>query len=220
MIPQRKHSPAEDTDSWLMSYADLITLLMCFFIIFVSVSEPKKDKFSLITDGLANKFGSVDMSTPLQGVYSALMGTIEKNQMFRDVAVEKGERNIEMELASGVFFQRTTAEFDPAKLPVLKEMADAFKSGAYLDFRIIVEGHTSDMVINSSSYPSNWELSTARASRIVRYFIEQGVEPRRLVAVGYGDSQPKLAHRDAGGNPIPENRDINERIVIKFERGR
>ncbi len=220
MIPKRTdHSQEEGTDSWLMSYADMITLLMCFFIIFVSVSEPKKDKFSLITDGIASKFGSVDMSTPLQGVYSSLQGIIENNQLFRDMAIQKNEKSIEMELASGSFFKRRSAEFDPDKLQILTEMAETLKKGAYLDYRVLIEGHTSDAPINTTMFPSNWELSTARASRVVRYFIEHGMEPDRLVAIGYGDSQPKAANRDAGGNVIRENRALNERIVIKFERG-
>jgi chemotaxis protein MotB len=201
-----------------MSYADMITLLMCFFIIFVSVSEPKKDKFSLITDGLANKFGAVDMSTPLHGVYSSLQGIVENNQMFRDIAVQKNEKSIEMELASVSFFKRGSAEFDPAKVGVLKEMAEALKTGAYLDYRIIVEGYTSDAPISTAMYPSNWELSTARASRIVRYFAEQGIEAKRLVAVGFGETQPKVPNRNGAGDPIMENRELNERIVIKFER--
>lgn len=220
MIPPRKHTQQEEgTDSWLMSYADMITLLMCFFIIFVSVSEPKKDKFSLITDGLANKFGSVDMSTPLAGVYSSLQAVIENRQLFRDMAIQKNEKSIEMELASGSFFQHASAEFIPEKLPSLKELADALKTGAYLDYRVVIESHTSDEPIETAMYPSNWELSTSRAARLVRYMIEQGIEPKRLIAVGFGDSRPKAPNRDAGGNPIRENREQNDRIVIKFERG-
>jgi len=218
MMPPRKHAQEEGTDSWLMSYADMITLLMCFFIIFVSVSEPKKDKFSLITDGLASKFGSVDMSTPLQGVYSTLQAVIENHQLFRDMAIQKNEKSIEMELASGSFFKRASAELIPEKIPVLKELAEALKGGSYLDYRIVIESHTSDEPIETAMYPSNWELSSSRASRIVRYMIEQGIEPKRLIAVGFGDSRPQAPNRDAQGNPIRENREQNDRIIVKFER--
>lgn len=218
MIPPRKHPQEENTDAWLMSYADMITLLMCFFIIFVSVSEPKKDKFSLITEGLANKFGSVDMSTPLAGVYSSLQATVENHQLFRDVAIQKNERSIEMELASGSFFQARTAEIAKDKLPILAELAAGLKSGAYLDYQIVIEGHTSDVPIDTALYPSNWELSSMRASRMVRYFIEQGLSPKQLVAVGVADTQPKVANRDAGDAPIEINRAQNERMVIKFQR--
>src|SRR5690606_25888168 len=108
-------------------YADLITLLMCFFIIFVSVSEPKKDKFSRVTQGLANKFGSVDLSTPFQGTFSQLQLVVESNQVFRDVAIERTDRSVEMELSTGAFYLSDTAEFNPDKLGVLRELAHAFR---------------------------------------------------------------------------------------------
>jgi chemotaxis protein MotB len=219
MIPPRKQAMSEETtDAWLMSYADMITLLLCFFIIFVSVSEPKKDKFSLITEGLANKFGSVDMSTPLAGVFSTLQATMENHQIFRDVAITKNEQSIEMELATGSFFQPRSAEIAKDKLPILTEMAAGFKSGAFLDYRIVVEGHTNDMATDNPQFASNWELSGARATRLVRYFIEQGIAANKLVAVSFGDTRPKLPNRDGAGDPIEANRFQNERMVIKFER--
>jgi chemotaxis protein MotB len=220
VIPPRRHPPQEEgTDSWLMSYADLITLLMCFFIIFISVSEPKKDKFSLITDGLANKFGAVDMSTPLQGVYSALQGLIENNQLFRDMAVQKNEKSLEMELAAGSFFQPGVATLREEKVPVLKELASALKNGAYLDYHIVIESHTSDRETDTTLYASNWELSAARAAQLARFFIAEGIEPKRLAASSFADTQPKVPNRNAAGDPIPENRDLNERVVILFKRG-
>ncbi len=218
MIPPRKQLPQEDTDSWLMSYADLITLLLCFFIIFVSVSKPEKDKFTLITDGIASKFGAVDMSTPLHGVYSSLQGLIENNQLFRDAVIEKHEKSIEMELASGSFFKRDSADLIEEKLPILVELAQGPKSGSYLDYRVVVEGHTSDRP-SSGGYASNWELSALRATRLAQFFIEQGIENKRLVAVALADSHPKVPNLDAKGEPIPANRDQNDRMVIKFERG-
>ncbi len=218
MIPPRKPTPQDDTDSWLMSYADMITLLMCFFVIFVSVSKPEKDKFTLITDGLASKFGAVDMSTPLHGVYSSLQGLIENNQLFRDAVIQKNDKSIEMELASGSFFKRDSADFVEEKLPILKELAAGLKSGTYLDYRVVIEGHTSDRA-PSGLYQSNWDLSAMRATRLVQFMIEQGIESKRLVAVGLADSYPKLPNLDASGNPIDQNRAQNERMVIKFERG-
>jgi chemotaxis protein MotB len=218
-MPPRKPPHEENVDSWLMSYADMITLLMCFFIIFVSVSEPKKDKFSLITEGLANKFGSVNMSTPLQGIYSAIQASIENHQIFRDVAIQKGEKSIEMELASGTFFQPGSAEFAEGKLPILAEIATALKGGSFFEYRIVIEGHTSDKPVGTALFPSNWELSSARAARAARFFIEQGIAADRLIVVGFADTRPAVPNRDGAGTPIEENRLQNERLVIKFERG-
>ena len=219
MIPPRRQPPQEENvDSWLMSYADMITLLMCFFIIFVSVSEPKKDKFSLITDGIASKFGSVNMSTPLQGVYSALQGLVENKQLFRDMVVQKNEKSIEMELASASFFKPGGTELVEFRTPVLDDIVAALKDGTFYDYRIVIEGHSSDMPTDNGFYPTNWDLTSARAVRLVRYFAERGIKPERLSAVGYGETRPKVPNRDAQGNPIEENRLQNDRMVILFER--
>lgn len=217
MIPPKKHLPEDSVDSWLMSYADMITLLMCFFIIFISVSEPKKDKFSLITEGIAHKFGSVNMSTPLQSIYSAIQASVENHQIFRDVAVQKNEKSIDMEMASGAFFKPDSADLAEDKLPVLMEISAAFKT-SFFEYRISIEGHTSNKPPATGLYTSNWELSAARAARMVRFFIEQGIEANRLSAVGLADTQPKVPNIDGAGVAIEENRTQNERMVVKFQR--
>jgi chemotaxis protein MotB len=221
MFPHRhRHhvTQEENTDSWLMSYADMITLLMCFFIIFVSVSEPKRDKFSEITEGLANKFGSVDMATPFSGVFSSLQAVIEGHQVFRDVAIDRTDKSVEMEIAGGVFFKRNNVEFDDAKRAILLEMADTLKQIDYLDYVVTVEAHTSDRATENAIYKTNWDLSAGRAAAMTRFLIETGIPPNRIRAIGYGDTQPKVPNADMNGEPIPENRDRNERVTIKIER--
>ena len=81
-----------------------------------------------------------------------------------------------------------------------------------------MEGHTSDVAINSPMYPSNWELSSARAAAMVRFFIEHGIKPQYLKAVGLADIEPKVPNSDLTGNPIAVNRERNQRVIIKFER--
>jgi chemotaxis protein MotB len=218
MITPHKHHTEENIDSWLMSYADMITLLMCFFIIFVSVSEPKKERLSAITNGIAGRFGTVELATPFDGVLRDLATIAETNHILKDFALEKKENSVEMELAAASFFQPNSVEFNKDKLSVLSELADALKKVDYLEYRISVEAHTSDAPVNSGVYPTNWEFSGARAARIVRLFIAQGIKPEHLRVVGYGDTDPKVPNEDGNGNVITENRIKNERLVIKLER--
>jgi len=84
-----------------------------------------------------------------------------------------------------------------------------------------VEGHTDNQPMNSGRYPSNWELSAARASAVVRYFLSRGVKPDRLRAVGLADTvSPRTAplYNKSSGEPIPDNREANRRVVVKIER--
>lgn len=217
---QHRHISQQEggVEAWLMSYADMITLLLCFFVIFVSVSEPKRDKFSQITEGLVNRFGTVDTNTPLRGVFESMQKVVESHQVMKDIAVERTERGVAMEISSRAFFQPGSAELDPEKMGVLVDLVTSLKTVDFLDYNVIVEGHTSDEYVVSTLYATNWELSSARAARMARYFIDQGIKPDRLRAVAFSDTQPKVPNLGVGGQPILENREKNDRVVIKLER--
>ncbi len=218
MIPPRKIFPEENVDSWLMSYADMITLLMCFFIIFVSVSEPRKERISMLSSGMGGKFGTVDLVTPFDGVIRQLQGVVENNKSFREITIEHNNDAIQMEMSSATFFQPFIAELNKEKIPLIVEIIKSLKTIDFIDYRIVVEGHTSDATPQSGLYPTNWELSSARAARMVRVFIENGIKPQDIKAVGMADSQPKVPNLDMNGNGIVANREKNERVVIKLER--
>lgn len=216
--PKREKTQEEHVDSWLMSYADMITLLMSFFVIFVSVSEPRKERISVLSSGMGGKFGTVDMSTPFDGVIRSLRGIVEGSNSYRDIIIENSNKSIEMEISNSKFFKPFTADLDESKLPLLKDIIVTLKTIDYLDYRISVDAHTSDIPPQNSLYSNNWELSSARAARLVSVFIENGISPNVIKAVGLADSQPKVPNLDLNNNPIAANREKNERIVVKLER--
>lgn len=216
---RRHHADQEGgTDSWLMSYADMITLLMCFFIIFVSVSEPKQDRFSEIAHGLVDRFGTVDTSAPLKGVFESMQKAVENRKLLRDVSIERTETGLSMEIAARALFEPASAEVEPGREAVLNDLAASLQAIDFVDYRILVEGHTSDEAVSGSLFASNWELSGARAARIVRYLVEQGVKSERMRVIAYADTRPKVPNRGVGDQPIIENREQNQRIVVRLER--
>ena len=91
------------------------------------------------------------------------------------------------------------------------------RANRYKRFRIVVEGHTDDIKIQSPLYPSNWELSAARAAAVVQEFIKIGINANRFQAVGMADIAPKYPNMTMDGEPIPENRIKNRRIAIHVE---
>ena len=218
MIPPHNHHEETNTDSWLMSYADMITLLLCFFIIFVSMSDVNKDKMSAITEGMAGKFGTVELATPFQGVFRSLQAVVETRQILKDVDIEKGQNSLTMELSSVSFYKDKSAELDEKMLPVLQEASKVLKSINFMDYRVTIEGHTNDLPVSSGLYPTNWELSCARATRMVRFFIEQGLKADHMKAACFGDTKPKVPNVDLNGNAIIQNRKLNERVVVKLEQ--
>ena len=91
-------------------------------------------------------------------------------------------------------------------------------SDKYKSYQVTVEGHTDDSPISTLQFPSNWELSTARAAAVVHCLLQQGILAQRLRAAGYADTFPVALNRDAHGQAIPENQARNRRVVIKLEK--
>lgn len=217
-IPKRRRHEVDGTDAWLMSYADMITLLLCFFIIFVSVSEPKKDKISQIAEGMNGRFGSVDYANPFTGVIRQLQQVIETQEMYRDAAVEMSDTSIKLELASNAFFKPSSPEFSDTAFQSLDAMLNVLKTIDTSQYKIVVEAHTSDEPPVSGLYPTNWDLSAAQAAKVVRLLIQKGFAPGSVVAEAYADSEPKVPNLDTNGEPIAGNRGKNQRVIIAIEK--
>lgn len=217
MIPKRPVKHEENVDAWLMSYADMITLLLCFFIIFVSVSEPKRDKITAIAEGMSGKFGAVTHQSPFAGAVQHLQASVEKNKLYKDIAVESTSGSLSLEIATRRFFKGSGADIDESTLPMLQELVDILKQGVLSQYAISVESHTDDTPPQSGLYKSNWELSAVRAAKLAEYLAKQGLAADRIKAVGFGSARPKVPNMDAKGNPIEANRARNQRVTVKLE---
>ncbi|MEW6041727.1 MAG: OmpA family protein, partial [Elusimicrobiota bacterium] len=120
--------------------------------------------------------------------------------------IEITEEMIKITLPSPVLFDSGKAELKPAAMTALKDIANTIKN---MSNRLLIEGHTDNKPVHSKKFQSNWELSTARAFSVIRYFIEnEKLDPRRLSAVGYGEFRPK------DSNETEEGRAVNRRIEI------
>lgn len=232
--PDPPLSDDQHVDSWLISYADLITLLLCFFVIIVSMSKPQQERLEVATQSIRKEFGQ-DQETPKPLYLSGedililrpnapIIGDIEKvitaSPELKAVAdvTETESGTVVIELKSSYFYESGSAEFRGEGKKILSELAEQLRKPAYEGFKISVEGHTDDVPIKTERYPSNWELSTARATNVVRFLIGEGFSPQRLKASGYADSLPKLPNRDSSGKPLPENQAQNRRILLTLER--
>ena len=130
----------------------------------------------------------------------------------------QGDRITILALDSTALFGRGSATLNSQGKVILQEVVGSLKSDEYRDYKITIEGHTDDAPVATSLFPSNWELSTARAAAVVRYFIEQGVLSQRLRAAGYADTQPLLPNRSGDGLAIADNQAKNRRVVIVMEK--
>lgn len=129
-----------------------------------------------------------------------------------------GDRITTLEFASTALFGSGSATLTGSGKAILLAMVEQLNASEYKAYRVTVEGHTDDAPINTAQFPSNWELSTARAATVVRFFVEQGIASQRLRAAGYADTRPLSPNRDPAGIALPDNQARNRRVAIVLEK--
>ena len=207
---------AED-ESWMLTYADAITLLMAFFVMLVSFSKIDLPTFEEVMAGIKDEIGTgITVSTTTQFTQE-LESAVFEMQAEKVVDVQKTDRGITIEMAAGAFFIPGTATLRKEAFPIVESMAVTFAKEKFKYFSIAIEGHTDDDPINTPQFPSNWELSAGRSASMARYFIELGLHPYRQTVTGFGDTRPKFPNRDEMGVAIPENQARNRRVELVLE---
>lgn len=281
----RKRRPEED-DLWPISLADMMTLLLCFFLIIVAVSHVDLNRYERVADSMqkalvtekpapsaptgesrpappprpapaetAEVRSKVSRTTlasepappaepeqtgpgqpakpaeqappktetppapesertgptkkSLEDIRRELAGKLDIKSGV--VELKPRESGVELNLRGAAFFDLASAEIKAGGAPLLRDIAATLAGTSY---KVTVEGHTDNLPIESWLYPSNWELSSARASRVARFLIDNGVPRDRMRVEGLADTLPLAPNTDAAGRPIPENQARNRRVVI------
>ena len=220
---KRKIPPADETEQWLLTYGDMVTLMMTFFILLFSMSTIDPVKIRAFADALSENFGAapvereqLDLATIMEKVADIV---IEQN-MQENVTVSSSKRGVNISFKGDVAFKTGSAELSDIAKNLLNKLAPEINAALQADipFPIAIEGHTDNVPLRKGGpFPSNWELSTARASATVRYLIDQGgvAAPKgqgKLSAIGYADTWPKPGY----SNDTAEGRSANRRIEIIF----
>lgn len=194
------HGP--NHERWLVSYADFITLLFAFFTTMYAISTVDARKLSSMVESMQQAFDSKGMAvTPPspQGTQTLtaaqrerlLAATLRERLGGTSVDVEIDPRGIVVSMREAGSFATGSAELSDVARNVLKELAATLGRESTMTLR--VEGHTDDVPIRTGRFASNWELSTARATSVVTYLVQDvGLEPRRLSAAGYGQYHPRV----------------------------
>ncbi|MBW2145409.1 MAG: OmpA family protein [Deltaproteobacteria bacterium] len=222
MKKQDNRATEEKKNSFTVLMTALSVILLAFFILLNAIATLDQKRIKLALGSLAGTFhihsGGVRPSQGNQPYPRIVveMGVIENFQNMMKILYERnlGDKLHIEESAEGlslifedrIFFRLGSAEIDPDAIPVLDAVARII---AQTDKPVRIEGHTDDLPIHTRQYPSNWELSTARAVNILRYFIEdRGISPERLSAAGYSQYAPRVP------NDNNENRAKNRRVTI------
>ena len=239
MARRRHQEEHENHERWLVSYADFITLLFAFFVVMYSISSLNEGKYKILSDSLTGVFNQPDRAIKPIPVGDERPRTTEPDRSLVDeesaqssaddlqniansvreafgdliqsdqLKVSGNELWIEIELSSSLLFTSGDAIPNNAAFDIIEKVA---KILAPYENPIHVEGFTDNLPIQTAQFPTNWELSTARAASIVRMLTMDGVNPSRLAAVGYGEFQP------VADNTTAEGRGRNRRVVLVISR--
>jgi len=216
-----KNNPEEESSSsqgggWITTYADMITLLMCFFVIMYSASEPSQSKWEQLKGGIESDVMNVENPTPLADLYEILEAKYDDPEDDDpDLTIDFDNRGIVISLGSHALFSSGGATLGRDGLIIADELTEELKfhSDRY-SLIIDVEGHTDDVPMRSSIFPSNWELSSSRSASVVRVFTEGGISEKVVRAVGHADSYPLVPNRDSLGVPNYANMATNRRVDV------
>lgn len=211
---EEKH--VEDHE-WLLTYSDMITLLLAFFAMLIAVSYVDLNLWEQMKQGLRSEINKEEnVRTPLAEVKEDLdnLLAVEKEQGQVDITLDRD--GIKLFFNSSSFYGSGEAMLLPTGERIIDKVTQAMNTLDFYKFNVDVEGHTDNVPINTPVFPSNWELSVARASGVVKYFIEEGIEGERLKASGYADTKPVVPHQNIEGSDIVENRALNRRIVVRI----
>lgn len=216
-LRRRRETFDDDGGGWLVTYADAITLLLAFFVMILSVSDLNQGKVEALKEGLATTLTKEDVATPFTDIKKELDKIIQQHDMSQNVAVDIDAKGVRVEFSNFSLYDSGKAALRPQALPMLDEVSKVIETTSHKTHLIEVEGHTDDVPISTPRFPSNWELSSSRASNVVKYLIVKGIDKSRLKAAGYADSRPK---QDLKPNQVFDNdmRAANRRVVIYIKR--
>lgn len=214
MPPKKKEINADD---WQGTYGDCVTLLLCFFVMLLAASKMDTVMFEQIRSGMTREFMDRQVDKPVTLLRSDLDDDLRALQMDTTASLGSDHLGLILDIESDTFFNSGSAILKAEAIPVLRRLASTLNAKRYNIFRFEVQGHTDDNPIHTEQYPSNWELSSARASAVTRYLIQNGIDPTRLRAVGLADNQPLYPNRDAYGEPIKYNQQRNRRVRLRMD---
>lgn len=205
----------EEAEGWLISYADMMTLLVGFFVILLSFAKVDDEKFEDVKKAAAKQFGGI-YQIPFGELANRLKAMLEKQGLGNQFVIKQTSLGVNISFFGAVFFETGSADIKPDGRNLLDKLIPLMKAEAK-DFQVVVEGHTDDVPLSSNGhFKTNWELSGTRASRVINVFETFGYPKSVLTAVGYGEARPIVPNRSPEGAPIEANRAQNRRVVIKL----
>ncbi|MCI1207857.1 MAG: flagellar motor protein MotB [Treponema sp.] len=235
MAKKEKKEPSKPSTAWQGTYGDMITLMLCFFVMLYNPSDVDVTQLAAIqsslqlneskqaTGGISLSAGRMaNLGNTINSLPSAQKGTalgLAKKKAVslfapdlktNRITITSDERGLVITLAADTFFKEGSADLDiDSTRDTLLRLSQFFTSDELKNRRFRIEGHTDNTPVGSNSkFPSNWELSAARAANVLHYLADFGVDENKFSIAGYADTEPQFS------NDTPEGRAYNRRVDI------
>lgn len=233
-------APAAEEEGWLLTYLDVITLLLVMMVVMLAFagngvrgapvsSSPGAWPFTLAAapvalPGMPGSVTSIPLPVPMLPASSEpapepdiapepdLLASLALDHLDKNIEVIVNKGTVSFRISSEVLFNSGEATLSEAGRGVMSRLVPAL--GKVPGYRVVVEGHTDNVPIQTERFPSNWELSTGRAASVVRHFQGQGIEAARMRATGYADTRPIASNATAQG------RATNRHVEVILEASR
>jgi len=229
---RRGHEEPENAERWLLTYADLITLLLGLFVILYAMSKLDQAKYNEVAIALNQAFGGKTILADHSGITpipapppqnssdnnDEVSSDSDENEISQNinkaleqyiqsakVSIIENSEGVTIHLLETLLFETGSDNLKPEAQNVLNKLSDLIQN---LPNNIRVEGHTDNVPINTIQFPSNWHLSIARSLNTAYYMIQKGVNPQKISILGYSEYKPIRP------NDTPEDRAKNRRVDI------
>ena len=211
----------EGSPAWMATFADMMSLLLTFFILMYAIASQNTSRIMTEVLGTETKsLGVLDLidKISIQKSLQELTGLNNPNILddMDDIAedsamaVDTNEAKVVVRVPGANLFKPGQADLQLSGRPVLDGVIAVVRK--YPDYKIHIQGHTDDDPISTEKFPTNWELSAARATAVLRYFFDKGVEPEKMTATGYADTFPLAS------NDTDQGRTLNRRVEFVLEK--
>jgi chemotaxis protein MotB len=236
MSKRKEHHEEHHDERWLVSYADFITLLMVLFVVLYSMSQVNVQKYKILADSMRSAFsiggpsqvvdsqinqaggnkedgsskpivvpGIPEGPTQSEEVAGQLTSLLASQNLGNQVSVQTNIEGVLISLSEKLIFKEGQTELPAEALPVLDTIATMLHP---IDNKIKLVGHTNNSPSTNPNYPTNWELSVARAMTVAKYLINAGISPERMIVSGQSEYAPVFP------NDTEQHKELNARVEI------
>ena len=219
MKQQIKKEDKDVVPGYMGTFADMVTLLMAFFVLLYAMSDPDPGKFEDFSEAMHEELSGEELESEFEQLTENLQEIIDEQELSDKVDIELTPTGIEIQMEGKALFAGCSADVLSDMEPVISSISNVITelldNSEYKGYMIEVEGHTDNLPPTTCpDFETNWELSAYRATGVVEHLLSSGIQKEKIKAIAMADSAPLVPNMDENGKSIFVNQAKNRRVEI------